>query len=113
MDSADGHGWLHLSLVYLGAAVVAVDDVEQSLAVVDLARQHFAQATLVARARNAQHWYGLHARGVATIERETLDSALMSGRSVMELMGWSPSEARNQAMRFRQHNIELLHQLAA
>lgn len=92
--------------------VVAVDDVEQSLAVVDLARQHFAQATLVARARNAQHWYGLHARGVATIERETLDSALMSGRSVMELMGWSPSEARNQAMRFRQHNIELLHQLA-
>ena len=28
--------------------VVAIDDVEQSLAVVDLARQHFPQATLVA-----------------------------------------------------------------
>jgi glutathione-regulated potassium-efflux system ancillary protein KefC len=92
--------------------VVAIDDVEQSLAVVDLARQHFPQATLVVRARNATHWYGLHSRGVQHIERETLDSALMSGRTVMELMGWQPHEARRQALRFRRHSIELLEQMA-
>ncbi len=92
--------------------VVAIDDVEQSLAVVDLARQHFPQATLVARARNATHWYGLHSRGVQHIERETLDSALMSGRSVLELMGLQPHAARNQALRFRRHSIELLEQMA-
>jgi glutathione-regulated potassium-efflux system ancillary protein KefC len=92
--------------------VVAIDDVEQSLEVVDLARQHFPQATLVARARNATHWYGLHSRGVQHIERETLDSALMSGRSVLELMGWQPHAARNQALRFRRHSIELLQQMA-
>ncbi len=92
--------------------VVAIDDVEQSLAVVDLARQHFPQATVVARARNATHWYGLHSRGVEHIERETLDSALMSGRSVLELMGWHPHAARNQALRFRRHSIELLEQMA-
>ena len=92
--------------------VVAVDDVAQSLAVVDLVQAHFKQATLVVRARNTTHWYGLHARGVQHIERETLDSALMSGRTVLELMGWERHAARNQALRFRQHNIELLHQMA-
>jgi glutathione-regulated potassium-efflux system ancillary protein KefC len=92
--------------------VVAIDDVEQSLEVVDLARQHFPQATLVARARNATHWYGLHNRGVQHIERETLDAALMSGRSVLELMGWQAHAARNQALRFRRHSIELLEQMA-
>ncbi|MCM0610296.1 MAG: glutathione-regulated potassium-efflux system protein KefC [Ideonella sp. WA131b] len=93
--------------------VVAIDDVGQSLAAVDLLREHFPNATIVARARNTTHWAGLHARGVQHIERETLDSALMSGRSVLELMGWEPHTARNQALRFRRHNLELLHELAA
>jgi glutathione-regulated potassium-efflux system ancillary protein KefC len=92
--------------------VVAIDNVEQSLAVVDLVREHFPQATVVARARDVTHWYGLKSRGVEHIERETLDSALMSGRSVLELMGWEPHAARNQAWRFRQHTIELLQQMA-
>ncbi len=92
--------------------VVAIDDVAQSLEVVDLVREHFPQATLVVRARNTTHWYGLFERGVRHIERETLDSALMSGRSVLELMGWQPHAARNQALRFRQHSIELMQSLA-
>jgi glutathione-regulated potassium-efflux system ancillary protein KefC len=92
--------------------VVAVDDVEQSLAIVDLAREHFPQATLVARARNVTHWYDLHKRGVQHIERETLDSALMSGRSVLELMGMERHTARNAALRFRQHSVAMLHQMA-
>ncbi len=94
------------------AIVVAVDDVEHSLEIVDLAQAHFPQATLVVRARNAQHWYALHARGVQHIERETLDAALLSGRSVLERMGWAPHEARIQALRFRRHSLELLHKLA-
>jgi glutathione-regulated potassium-efflux system ancillary protein KefC len=92
--------------------VVAIDDVEQSLVVVDLVQQHFKQATVVARARNVTHWYGLHERGVQFIERETLDSALMTGRSVLELMGWQPHTARNQALRFRRHSIELMERMA-
>jgi glutathione-regulated potassium-efflux system ancillary protein KefC len=92
--------------------VVAVDDVEQSLRIVDLVREHFAQAAIVARARNVTHWYGLHERGVEFIERETFDAALMSGRSVLELMGWERHAARTQALRFRKHNIELMVQMA-
>jgi glutathione-regulated potassium-efflux system ancillary protein KefC len=92
--------------------VVAIDDVEQSLKVVDLAQAHFKQATLVVRARNTTHFYALHARGVEHIERETLDSALMSGRSVLEIMGWQPHAARTQAWRFRRHSVELLLKMA-
>ena len=44
--------------------VVAIDDVDQNLALVDLARQHFPQLAIVARARNARHWTQLHQRGV-------------------------------------------------
>ena len=92
--------------------VVAMDDSVQCLALVDLAQQHFAQATLVVRARNATDWSALHLRGVQHIERETLDAALMSGRSVLQAMGWQPHAARTQALRFRQHSIELMKVMA-
>ena len=92
--------------------VLAVDDVDQSEKVARLVREHFPQAVIVARARNVTHHYRLRELGVTLIERETLDSALMSGRSVLELMGWQPHAARNQALRFRRHNIELVERMA-
>ena len=92
--------------------VVAIDDVAQSLALVDLAREHFPQLTLVARARNVQHWYQLNERGVAHIERETFDAALMSARSVLEALGFERHQARNLALRFRRHNLEQLQESA-
>jgi glutathione-regulated potassium-efflux system ancillary protein KefC len=92
--------------------VVAIDDVDQSLKLVDMVQQHFPQAALVVRARNVTHYYGLRDRGVTRVERETLDSALMSGRTVLELMGWQPHAARTQAQRFRRHNIAVLEEMA-
>jgi glutathione-regulated potassium-efflux system ancillary protein KefC len=92
--------------------VLAIDDVERSLELVDLVRQHFPRLQVVARARNVQHWYQLQQRGVAHIERETFDSALMSGRSVLELMGFERHQARNLALRFRRHNLEQLAEAA-
>jgi len=83
---------------------VAVDDVEQSLKIVDLAQAHFPQAQLVVRARNVQHHYALRERGVLHIERETFESALASGRSVLALMGHEPHRAWQLAMRFRRFN---------
>jgi glutathione-regulated potassium-efflux system ancillary protein KefC len=88
--------------------VLAIDDVEQSLRVAELVRQHFPQLTVVARARNVQHLYALRDLGVDCIERETLDAALMSGRAVLEQMGWHPHQARQLAMRFRRHSVDQL-----
>jgi glutathione-regulated potassium-efflux system ancillary protein KefC len=91
--------------------VVAIDDVEQSLKVVDVVKEHFPQLSIVARARNVTHYYGLRERGVTLIERETLDSALMSARSVLEALGYERHQARNLALRFRAHSIEILEQM--
>jgi glutathione-regulated potassium-efflux system ancillary protein KefC len=92
--------------------VVAIDDVEQSLALVDMAREHFPALQIVARARNVQHFYQLRDRGVTLIERETFDSALMSARGVLEVLGFERHQARNLALRFRRHNIEQIEEAA-
>jgi glutathione-regulated potassium-efflux system ancillary protein KefC len=86
--------------------VLAIDDVPQSIAVARMAREHFPALTIVARARNVQHFYALRDAGVTLIERETLESALMSGRSVLESLGWEPFHARSLAWRFRRRNAE-------
>jgi len=91
--------------------VIAIDDIAQSVEIAELAREHFPQLTVVARARNVQHYYQLHEAGVRHIERETFDSALMSARSVLELTGMEPHAARRQAQRFRRHNIDVLNQM--
>ena len=92
--------------------VLAIDDVEKSVEAATMIRENFPNATIVARARNVQHMYELHELGVRLIERETLDSALMSARSVLEELGWEPHQARNLALRFRRHNVEQVTQLA-
>ena len=90
------------------AIVVAVDDVEQSLDIVDLVRAHFPQARIVARARNVGHLYQLQDRKVEFIEREMFESSLRSARSVLEVLGWPAHEARESTMVFRRRNLKLM-----
>ena len=91
--------------------VVAVDDVEQSIRIVDLAKAHFGHLQIVARARDVTHWNQLRDKGVMHVERELFESSLRSARSVLELLGHPPYEARQSAMRFRQHNLALFEQM--
>jgi glutathione-regulated potassium-efflux system ancillary protein KefC len=91
--------------------VIAVDDVDQSLRIVKLAREHFPHLELVARARDVNHWNSLRDAGVMRVEREVFESSLRSGRTVLEVLGADPYEARKQALRFRRHNIELFEQM--
>ena len=87
--------------------VVAVDDPEQSLKIVTLARKHFPQLQLVARARDLTHWNALRDLGVTLVQRELFESSLESARTVLELMGQSPTLAQEMTRRFREHNIAL------
>lgn len=91
--------------------VLAIDDVEQSVAVAKLVREHFPQLTIVARARNVSHYYQLRNLGIEAVERETFDSALMSGRSALEVLGLERHQARTLALRFRRHNLALVEQM--
>ncbi|MBK9573397.1 MAG: glutathione-regulated potassium-efflux system protein KefC [Rhodoferax sp.] len=91
--------------------VVAVDDKTQSLAIVDLARQHFPQLQLVARARDVTHWHELRDRGVMLVQRELFESSLRSARSVLEVLGHSAPEAAQTVRRFREHNLQLFEKM--
>jgi glutathione-regulated potassium-efflux system protein KefC len=91
--------------------VIAVDDTAQSLAIVDLAREHFPHLELVARAYDVTHWNELRDRGVVRVEREVFESSLRSARTVLEVLGFAPHEARAHAMRFRRHNLQLFEQM--
>jgi len=91
--------------------VVAVDDIEQSLEIVDLVKENFPQARIIARARNVTHLFQLRDRGVTEVEREVFESSLRSARATLEALGWPAHEARESAMRFRRRNIELSNEI--
>ncbi|GAB2738128.1 glutathione-regulated potassium-efflux system protein KefC [Melaminivora jejuensis] len=87
--------------------VVAVDAPEQSLRIVQAARQHFPHLTIVARARDVTHWHALRDLGVQHIERELFPASVASARTVLELLGQEAAEAQAFAERFTAHNTAL------
>ena len=91
--------------------VLSVDDVEQSLKIVDLVQEHFPQLQIVARARDVTHWNALRDRGVVRVERELFESSLRSARNVLELLGQPKNAAQQAADRFRTHNLDLFERM--
>lgn len=91
--------------------VNAIDDVADSLALVDLVRAHFPDLRIVARARNVRHLVGLRVRGVEVIERETFEAALRTGRQVLQALGIDAYRAREMADTFRRHNVAAIEAL--
>ena len=91
--------------------VLSVDNVEQSLKIVDMVQENFPNLQIVARARDVPHWNALRDRGVVRVERELFDSSLRSARTVLELLGQPAPAAQHAAERFRQHNLALFEQM--
>ena len=91
--------------------VLSVDNVEQSLKIVDMVQENFPNLQIVARARDVPHWNALRDRGVMRVERELFDSSLRSARTVLELLGQPAPAAQQAAERFRQHNLALFEQM--
>ena len=87
--------------------VNAIDDVEDSLKLTDIVREHFPNLKIVARARNVTHYVELRQRGVEIVERETFESALKAGRHALEVLGIDRFRARDMANIFRRHNINV------
>ncbi len=88
--------------------VVAIDDVADSLQLVDLARRQYPQLKIVARARNVRHVMELVDRGVTAVQRETFESALRSGEEALQALGLPAEEAGEIAAAFRRHNLATL-----
>ena len=91
--------------------VIAVDNVEKSLEIVDTVQKHFPNLKIVARARNRQHAYGLIRRGILDFERETFVSSLELGVIALERLGKSRMTARRAASKFRAYDEKMILEL--
>jgi monovalent cation:proton antiporter-2 (CPA2) family protein len=88
--------------------VVAIDDVELSLKVVDAARRHFPDLRVVARARNRRHAHHLMDRNVQAIVRETFHSSLVLAAKVLGSLGLEEAEVARTIDTFAAHDERLL-----
>jgi voltage-gated potassium channel Kch len=77
---------------------------EQTLAVVDMARRNFPNLKIMARARNRRHAHLLMDREVQGIVRETFHSSLTLSGLVLRELGVPADEAQRTVDLFRQHD---------
>ena len=90
------------------ALVVAVDDPENSISIVELCNQHFPQLKVFARARNRIHAYRLMELGCTQVYRENYGSSLEAAEAVLTSLGLTSSNAANTVRRFRIHDEDLM-----
>ena len=86
--------------------VVAIDDIESSLQIVQLAQKHFPHLTLLVRAKDREHAYRLIRMGVKSIFRETLESSLELAVQALRTLGFGAYRAYRAAHRFKEYDEE-------
>ncbi len=92
--------------------VIAIDDEEKALHLVDLAREHFPQLRILARATSRQHAYELLQKGITEVYRETLGSALDLSVGALNALGMEERRARRAAEIFREHDEASVREMA-
>jgi voltage-gated potassium channel Kch len=92
--------------------VVAVDDPERILGIVETAAKHFPHLEILTRAVSRTHAYELIDAGVDDIYRESFDSSIRVGVDAMRRLGWPGHEAFRRARMFRRHDETALRELA-
>ena len=88
--------------------VLAIEDVERSLATARAVRKHFPHLTVFARARNRQHAYALMDLGIAHVVRDTFHSSLELAHGVLMELGLGDFESRHTVDTFREHDTARL-----
>lgn len=88
--------------------LLAVDDVEESLQIADLAREQNPNIRIVARAVDRFHAYELHKHEVHNVIRETFASSLEAAADTLEHLGYSEGQALEVTGLFRKHDEEML-----
>ena len=73
--------------------VVAINNPEQTLHIVEFARKVNPDLKIIARAYDRIHTFKLHRTGVDAAIRETFDSAVRTGRTALEVLGMEKGKA--------------------
>ena len=93
--------------------VVALDDMDNALRVVEVAHRHFPHLQILARARNRRHAHLLMDRGVTRIVRETFFSSLRMSEMVLQSLDVPPEAAHRAIELFREHDEQTLQETHA
>jgi voltage-gated potassium channel Kch len=91
--------------------IVAVDDQQKSLKIIDLAQRNYPHLKILARAVNQKHSYELLDRKVDGFEREMLESSLLLGIEALTHLGYKRYHAHRLAHTFRKHVRKVLLEL--
>ncbi len=93
--------------------ILAIDQPDKALELVETVRKHFPNLQIVARARDRVNAYELLDAGVDHVFRETFDAALAAGVRSLELLGFRRYRVHRAAQRFRRHDESLMRRLAS
>ena len=88
--------------------VVAVEDAEQSVRIVENLKGHFPKLPILARARNRQHALALMDLGLKAPVRDTFFSGLHLAEHALRELGVPSEQAAATVARFAQHDQALL-----
>lgn len=92
--------------------ILAIDDAEKTLEIVDTVQKHFPHVRILARAYDRIHAYALLNKGVQDVTIETAGSALEVGRQALERLGFRRHRAFQLAQRFKRYNDQSIRDLA-
>jgi len=84
--------------------VVALDEMDATLQVAEIAKRHFPHLAILARARNRRHAHLLMDLDITGIIRETFDSSLRLTEMVLDALDVPPETARRSIELFREHD---------
>ena len=93
--------------------VVAVDEPERILEIVEGVQKHFPNLQILARATSRTHAYELLDAGVDRVYRESLDTSIRLGVDTMRLLGMPAYEAHRRGQLFRSHDERALRELGS
>ncbi|MGB5679518.1 MAG: glutathione-regulated potassium-efflux system protein KefC [Gammaproteobacteria bacterium] len=91
--------------------VVAIDEAEAALRLVDLVHENFPHMKIIARAWDVGHVFELLEHQVDVYERESFEGALRLGEEALKQLGFSAWRAKQAAHLFRAHDEETLREL--
>ena len=92
--------------------LVAIDDKDKAVQMVQAAHEAFPNLTILARAYDRRHAYELLKTPKVGVERETFESALNMGRKALLKLGLGERRASRAAALFREQDDKFFKQLA-
>lgn len=93
------------------ALVVAIDDRDRSVQLVEHVHRNYPQVRILARAYDVNHLYLLRRAGANLVVREVFDASLAVGREALKTLGVHPFKVEKMVRAFRQHDEQGLDQM--